>query len=387
MHKKIIITLLLVIFASTCFADDKTNEAVTAFLELTSCKPELNDYSYESLLVYIEQIEAYEDKIYHFNSSYLDNDTRKEFDKEKRLLQLEKRYLRNVPLANAGSEEWKDFLYGGSYYGSDEFHPTICRYPGALRGLFAHYEKVKDNPFLDLDFSKVVSEIFNKKISYSRIYFFDYYGKNISYGAEDAIEDGYLDTTKEVYKILSEQMDNFEVPYKEDIKETIRYLLNDEIDERLLFQQLYEMLNYSSGAIYKVEDIRNLTHPTNGLILKYQGTVVDGILGGYPDFEYHLDYNGKKDISFKRAELVVTLMPEFNERPLVTDAVFIGDDFYIFEINKYLTYRSYDININGEDKVTDFSFKPWSKDTLGDTTIYNELGIQSVEIRENLDID
>lgn len=376
MRKKGLFLLIVLFLTSRIFSDDQLAQ------EVLENEPILADNSYEAIFSYIEDLDSYKNTLSSIDTSLLDFDITKKISNKKRVIDYRLRFLNDIPRPDSGSEVWKDLMLERGSNGSSYFHTIVFSYPGVLRGLFDYYYKVKDNPFLDLNLSSFVGDIFNEPVGYSTICFFNDYGKNISYGAENAIDDGFLENVKDVYNIILDQMDNFDVEDRDVKKLTIDYLLNDQIDERSLVENLHDLLCSYGGVIHKVRYLRNLNHSVNGLTIKYQGSVVDGILGGYPDFEYQLDYNEKKEVSFRKVQFLLHLLPGYSEETLIANGVLLGDNFYILSIDRKASYGYTDMSCDAEDLVRKGYCKACNKEYLGKTDFFTDYGVETIEILE-----
>ncbi len=243
-----------------------------------------------------------------------------------------------------GNFDWENYL-NTEYYFKEQSYNT-----NALIRLFQHYDKVKDDPFSMTTLSNdIVSNIYNNVYEWGDYdtsrYFFH---KRPSYIMIDKMNIETL-KNKNMYKILYDNIDKFDVEYKVEKKQSMLWFLNDEINEVELFNEIRNAYLVEENKLTEI-NIINSDDKINGLTIKYNGRVVGGILGGRTDFEYTIDYNGKKDIKVKLVNMRITFLdkPSFygaylndNDKPRNNYgdviALIIGDDKYCMSANFYST--------------------------------------------------
>lgn len=183
-----------------------------------------------------------------------------------------------------GGFDWQNYMKNSSiyYYNTD-----------ALSRLFKHYDKVKNNPFQLGTLSNNIVSFYNSKAKFN-----EYNDVVIS---SNATEVKYY---QDAYKILHDNIDKFDVVNKKEKKQSMEQFVNNQINEATLFYQIRSayLNNDRQDEIIKIE-LRNSDDKKNGLVIKYNGEVVDGILGNKRDFEYTIDYNGKKNVKIKLVKI------------------------------------------------------------------------------------
>ena len=238
-----------------------------------------------------------------------------------------------------GTFDWENYLDG-------DMEGRAYSDTNALIQLFNHYDIVKDDPFrLQTLSNDIVENIYNG------------YGFFGDFG--DARLDHYSDRDKlhNMYKILYDNIDKFDVEDSRKKKESLEWFLSKQIHEVKLFIEIHSA--YSSdyaedkNKLFKIE-LRNSDDEVNGLIIKHNGRVVPGILGHKIDYEYTIDYNGKKDVKIKYAKLRINTKTVRNGF-FDADVLLIGDSQYYIIYNMYnnwdYNYKIRDLN-NHEDTIT-----------------------------------
>ena len=225
--------------------------------------------------------------------------------------------------------------------------------------LFNYYDTVKDDPFsLSTLSNDIVTSIYNQD------YFFYNYDVSINneYGDYVYDDDGNsyydIDTNRfyNIYQIIYDNIDKFDIENSRIKKDSLEWFLNKQIHEVKLFIEIHSA--YSSdyaedkNKLFKIE-LRNSDDEVNGLIIKHNGKVVPGILGHKIDYEYTIDYNGKKDVTIKYAKIRIN----------TTDNGFFDVDVLLIGKSNYYAI---DWNSDYGDKIRDFN--------------NHEDGITSVEI-------
>jgi len=231
-----------------------------------------------------------------------------------------------------GTFDWESYLGYGVNVKERAYNDT-----NTLIQLFNHYDKVKDDPFsLQTLSNDIVSSVYSSG-NYDS--FFDYYYGDVVVGGYDSDSD----QLHNMYKILYDNMHKFDVRDSKGKKDSLEWFLNNQIHEVKLFYEIRSA--FLLGEENKVIEIklRNSDDETNGLTIKYNGKVVGGILGRRTDYEYTIDYNGKKDVKIKYAKLRIDRISE--------RAILIGENNYFYYNNYGYRYKIRDLN-NHEDGIT-----------------------------------
>ena len=255
--------------------------------------------------------------------------------------------------------------------------------------LFSHYDKVKDDPF---SLSTLSNDIV--KYIYHSSSFFDSYDFDIiindDFGYYILDDDGsylldddgnyYTDMNRfnDIYQILYDNIDSFDINNKNKIKKSLEWFLNNQIHEAKLFNEIRDIfVAGEENKLIKIK-LRNFDDKTNGLIIKHKGKVVPGILGLRTDYEYTIDYNGKKDVKIKYVVLRITYL----DRPSLFGAYITDDaptEYYatagsiLINENNYYVYGSFDYPTEVQRLI--FSRYIWHRDFNK-----HEDGIVNVEI-------
>ncbi len=243
-----------------------------------------------------------------------------------------------------GSFDWESYLNSDTKAHAYNDTNTLVR-------LFQYYDEVKDDPFsLSTLSNDIVTKIYNFSnfFNYARFYNSSR-DRLIGYYKNLPLQYGYGNTNEviinNINQILYDNIDKFDVKDKKEKKESLYWFINNQIDERELFDNIRSAYLGEENKLIKIE-LRNSDNPENGLTIKYNGRVVDGILGEKKDFEYTIDYNGKKDVKIKLVNMRVAYLDNpslfgsyMNNNEIKTyynDVVAL-----IIDDNKYLMYSGF----------------------------------------------
>ena len=223
-----------------------------------------------------------------------------------------------------GTFDWENYLEYGVKRKAYSDTNTLIQ-------LFNYYDIVKDDPFsLSTLSNDIVSSIYNDSS------FFDSYGDVYSdiYDEYDKNGEEYYN----MYKILYDNIDKFDIEDKKEIRQSLEWFLNDKLNEVKLFDEIsYQFINGEENNLIKIE-LPNSDDEVNGLTIKHNSKVVAGILGGRTDYEYTMNYNGKKDVRVKHSKLEITYEAESPwggenyKASGIFNVVLIGkNSYYIYE--------------------------------------------------------
>lgn len=241
--------------------------------------------------------------------------------------------------------------------------------------LFNHYDNVKDDPFsLGSLSNKIVANIYNSHsgIGDNRDYhFFDGYGDVFTYISGDS----YYPNNEQfynMYKVLYDNMHKFDIEKK--VRDGLELFVDNKINEMRLFYEIiyaftgvdYQLMYAFANGVEESElvkiELLNSDDEINGLTIKHNGKVAPGMLNRRTDYEYTIDYNGKKNVKIKYAELKI-IYPAYRfwsgeayENSMAVHSILIGENNYYIYYNIYISsqfgdeYKIRDLN-NHEDGI------------------------------------
>ena len=261
-----------------------------------------------------------------------------------------------------GTFDWESYL-------ESDVKQKAYNDTNTLIQLFNYYDKVKDDPFsLGTLSNDIVNRIYNSDNFFYRETYPIYYGKSLShysyghydvtinnnYGNRLSDDNGnsYYDTDTNIfysmYQILYDNIHKFDFGIKKEKKQATEWFLNNQIHEVKLFNEIRNAYLGEENKLIEIK-LRNSGDEVNGLVIKYNGKPVAGILGERRDFEYTIDYNGKKDVKVRSANIKVSYLDKrssflgvrFDDENAKPEKYNNEPFALIIDENKYYMYASY----------------------------------------------